>query len=126
MGNPFTVRQSTVRGGDALRDTASGGAATFDAAVTCSLTVAGALTTAIPLTGKTVTLRFSINKGPTVERTMTAMDQSIRPGWAQYQFTSTDLNASGEMKGEVRINAGQSDQLTTDRLFTEKVREPLP
>jgi len=80
----------------------------------------------IPLTGKTVTLRFSINKGPTVERTMTAMDQSIRPGWAQYQFTSTDLNASGEMKGEVRINAGQSDQLTTDRLFTEKVREPLP
>lgn len=84
-------------------------------------------TTGVPvdLTGKTVQLRFSINGGTTVLKTMTLLDQVARPGEATYQFTTGDLSA-GAMTGEVRLQAGLSDQLTTIDSFYLHVKAPLP
>lgn len=80
----------------------------------------------IDLAGKTITLRYALNGGATVERVMTALDQSTHRGEAEYQFLSTDLAAAGELVGEVRMQAGQSDQLTTVDQFRLSVRAPLP
>lgn len=80
----------------------------------------------IDLTNKTITLRYSIAGGVTMERTMTALDQATLKGYAEYQFLVADLNASGDLSGEARVNAGLSDQLTSDTVFTIPVRDPLP
>lgn len=79
----------------------------------------------IDLTGKTIQLRYAINGGETVQKTMTALDQTAHKGEATYLFTSGDLTA-GAMIGEVRLQAGQVDQLTTVDRFYLGVRAPLP
>lgn len=81
--------------------------------------------TVIDLTGKTVHLRYSINGAPVVQKVMTALNQTSNKGQAQYQFLTTDLTQAGEMIGEVRLQAGQSDQLTTLDTFHLVIRAPL-
>jgi len=81
---------------------------------------------ALDLTGKTVTLRYSLNGGATVTKTMTALNQTTRKGWAEYQFATTDLTAAGDLEGETRLNEGQADQLTCDTTFHIPVRTALP
>jgi hypothetical protein len=78
----------------------------------------------INLTGKTVKLRFSIAAGVLKERNMTVLDQATNPGEVEYQFPTTDLDASGEMEAEYRINQGQADQLTSASKLRITVREP--
>lgn len=80
----------------------------------------------IDLTGRSVTLRYSLGGGATVEKAMTVLDQTTQKGWATYQFAVADLPSAGELKYEARINDGQPDQLTSDRLLTLQVRAPLP
>lgn len=79
----------------------------------------------VDLSGKTVQLRFAINGAPTVLKTMTLLDQVSRKGEATYQFASGDLTA-GAMTGEVRLQAGLSDQLTTVDSFYLTIKAPLP
>lgn len=80
---------------------------------------------AIDLTGKTITVRYAINGGAVQERTMTALNQATNIGQAEYQFLTTDLTAGGEIKGEVRLQAGLSDQLTTVDTFHLAIKVPL-
>jgi hypothetical protein len=80
----------------------------------------------VNLTGKTVTLRYSLNGGATVQKTMTLLDQSLKPGQAEYQFLTTDVPAGGELIGEVRLQSGLADQLTTVDRFHLLVGAPLP
>lgn len=80
----------------------------------------------IDLTGKTVTARYAINGGATVQKTMTPLDQTTHTGQAEYQFLTTDLAAAGELKGEIRLQAGQTDQLTSLETFYIAIRAPLP
>lgn len=79
----------------------------------------------IDLTGKTIKVRYAINAGTTQERSMTALNQTASKGQAEYQFLSSDLSASGEMKGEVRLQPGLSDQLTTVDMFHLAIKAPL-
>lgn len=80
----------------------------------------------VDLTGKTVKARYALNGGATVEKTMTALNQTTNKGEAEYQFATGDLTAGGELKGEVRLQAGLSDQLTTVDSFHLAVKAPLP
>lgn len=80
----------------------------------------------VDLTGKAVQARYSLNGGATVEKTMTVLDQTAHPGEAEYQFAAADLPAGGLLTGEVRIQAGQADQLTTIDTFYIPVKAPLP
>lgn len=79
----------------------------------------------IDLTGKTIKVRYALNGGTLQQRDMTAMDQATNKGQAQYQFLTTDITAAGELKGEVRLQAGLSDQLTTVGTFHLHVRAAL-
>lgn len=78
------------------------------------------------LTAKTVTARYSLNGGSTVEKTMTVLDQATNKGQAEYQFTAADLPTGGTLMGEARVQAGLSDQLTTVDNFNIAVKTPLP
>lgn len=78
------------------------------------------------LTGKSVHLRYSLNGGATVQKAMTLLNQTSFPGQAEYQFLTTDLTVGGTLRGEVRLQAGQSDQLTTVDEFHLAVGAPLP
>lgn len=78
------------------------------------------------LTGKTAQLRYSVNGAATVEKAMTLRNQTIFPGQAEYQFLTTDLTAAGELIGEVRLQDGLSDQLTTIDEFHLVIGAPLP
>lgn len=78
------------------------------------------------LTGKSVQLRYSLNGGATVQKMMTLLNQTSFPGQAEYQFLTTDLTVGGTLRGEVRLQAGQSDQLTTVDEFHLAVGAPLP
>lgn len=80
----------------------------------------------IDLTGKTVQLRYSFNGGATVEKVMTVLNQVSFPGQALYQFLTTDFTVGGELIGEVRLQDGLPDQLTTVDEFHLKVKAPLP
>lgn len=80
----------------------------------------------IDLTGKTVKARYAFNGGATVEKTMTALNQASNKGQAEYQFATGDLSGEGTLVGEVRLQAGLSDQLTTVDEFHIPVRGPLP
>lgn len=80
----------------------------------------------IDLTGKGIKARYTLNGGATVEKTMTALDQTSKKGQAEYQFLTTDLTAPGTITGEVRLQAGQPDQLTTVDNFYLGVKAPLP
>ena len=79
----------------------------------------------IDLTGKTVKLRYAIAGGTLQQRDMAALDQTASKGQAEYQFLAADLTAGGEMKGEVRLQAGLSDQLTTVDTFHLSIKAPL-
>lgn len=79
----------------------------------------------LDLTGKTVKLRFIVNSGTLQERDMTVLNQTSSKGQAEYQFTTSDVPAAGEMKGEFRIQAGLADQLTTDDTFHLQIKAPL-
>jgi hypothetical protein len=81
---------------------------------------------AIDLTGKTVQARYSLNGAATVEKAMTVLSQLSNVGEAEYQFLATDLLVGGSLKGEVRLQAGLSDQLTTVDTFHISVKDPLP
>jgi hypothetical protein len=80
----------------------------------------------IDLTGKSVTARYAINGGATIQKTMTALDQVSFKGQAFYQFQPADLSAGGTLEGEVRLQAGLSDQLTTVDTFHIAIKAPLP
>lgn len=79
----------------------------------------------IDLTGKTITVRYAINGGTLQQRDMTALNQTTSKGEAEYQFAAVDLTAGGELKGEVRLQAGLSDQLTTVDTFHLKIKTPM-
>lgn len=79
----------------------------------------------IDLTGKTIKVRYAVNGGTLQERTMTALNQTTSKGQAEYQFLTTDVTAAGELKGEVRLQAGLSDQLTTVDTFHLAIKSPL-
>lgn len=79
----------------------------------------------IDLTGKTIKVRYAINGGTLQQRDMTALNQTTSKGQAEYQFLTTDLTAAGELKGEVRLQAVQSDQLTTVDTFHLSIKAPL-
>lgn len=80
----------------------------------------------IDLTGKTITLRYAINGGATHTRDMTPLNQTTHTGQADYRFASTDLTMAGEIKGEVRLQDGLPDQLTTIDTFHLRIKAPLP
>jgi len=80
----------------------------------------------VDLTGKTAQLRYTVNGGATVTKSMTVLNQATNPGQATYQFLTTDLTTSGELRGEVRLQAGQPDQLTTVDDFYIAVKAALP
>jgi hypothetical protein len=80
----------------------------------------------IDLNGKTVQLRYSLNGGAVVLKTMTALNQTSNKGQAEYQFLTTDLTVGGELRGEARLQAGQSDQLTTVDRFIWMIGTALP
>lgn len=78
------------------------------------------------LTGKTAQLRYAVNGGATVEKSMALRNQTSFPGQVEYQFLTTDLTAAGELIGEVRLQDGLSDQLTTVDEFRLMIGAPLP
>jgi hypothetical protein len=80
----------------------------------------------IDLTGKTVQARYAVNGGATVQKTMTPLNQTSFKGQAEYQFLTTDLTVGGVLDGEVRVQAGLSDQLTSVDEFHIAVRAALP
>jgi hypothetical protein len=80
----------------------------------------------VDLTGKTVTLRYAVNGGTTVEKTMTLLNQTLHPGQAEYQFLTTDITVGGQITGEVRLQSGLPDQLTTVDSFHLAVKAALP
>lgn len=79
----------------------------------------------LDLTGKTVQIRYKLNGGALQTRVMTPLDQATLKGQAQYQFLPADLTGPGELKGEVRLQHGLTDQLTTVHPFHLLVRAPL-
>lgn len=80
----------------------------------------------VDLTGKTIMLRYSLNGAATQEKTMTALDQVSAKGEAEYHLSALDLSAAGELKGEVRLQDGLPDQLTTVDTFHLTIKAPLP
>jgi len=77
----------------------------------------------IDLTGKTVQLRYAIDGGAVVTKTMTVQTPGTL-GKAEYQFGVNDLSG-GTLKGEVRIQPGLSDQITSLNPFELSVRPAL-
>lgn len=97
-----------------------------DTGSTLRITINDSLTDeAVDLTGKTVTARYQLNGGNTVEKTMTLLDQLSNKGQAEYRFLAADLPNGGALVGEVRLQAGLSDQLTTVDNFNIAVKTPL-
>lgn len=79
----------------------------------------------IDLTGKTVKLRYSVNGATLQTRDMTALNQTTSKGQAEYLFLAADLSTAGELKGEVRLQHGLGDQLTTVDTFHLNIKSPL-
>lgn len=75
----------------------------------------------IDLSGKTVTLAFTIAGGVLIKRSMTVLPQATNRGEAEYTFTVSDLSVDGELEAEVIVNDGLADQLTSEK-FRIKVR----
>jgi hypothetical protein len=86
-------------------------------------TIVGSDGAPIDLSGKTVTLAYTLAGGPLVKRPMTVLNQATNKGEAEYQLTTSDLSSSGEFEAEIIVQDGQSDQLTTEK-FRCRVREP--
>lgn len=80
----------------------------------------------IDLTGKTVRARYSLNGAATVTKSMTVLNQATLPGQAEYLFLTTDVTAGGMIDGEIRLQDGQTDQLTSVETFHIAVKTPLP
>lgn len=74
----------------------------------------------IDLTGKAVQLRYRIDGGALITKTMTVQNPPTA-GKAEYQFGANDLSA-GTLAGEVRIQPGAADQLTSLDPFYLPVR----
>jgi len=79
----------------------------------------------IDLTGKAVTLRYKLNGGPLVTKTMAPLDQTSNRGQAEYEFEAADLTAAGVLEYEVRLDHGTSNQLTSVAVQQLTVRAPL-
>ncbi len=75
------------------------------------------------LTGKTVTLKYKINGGALQSKAMTVQNPGTN-GRAEYQFAANDLTA-GELEGEIVIQEGLADQLTTLSTFHIPIRARL-
>ena len=98
-----------------------------DGASAITITILDTLSkTPINLTGKTAQLRWSLNSGITVEKSMTVLDQVQFTGQVQYQFLAVDLPVGGSFQGEVRLQDGLTDQLTTVDDFHLAVKNALP
>lgn len=97
-----------------------------DSGTLLRVTVNDSAGTPMDLTAKTVQLRYRMNGGATVEKSMTLRNQSTYPGQAEYAFLSTDLTTSGTLSGEVRLQDGLADQLTSVDHFQLSVKAPLP
>lgn len=97
-----------------------------DSGSTLRVTIKDSVTKdAIDLTGKSVKLLFSISEGATQERTMTPLNQTTNTGQADYLFTSSDLVSAGELRGEVRLQEGLADQITTVDTFYLRIKLPM-
>lgn len=81
--------------------------------------------TMLNLTGKTATLRYTLNGGAAQQRSMTVLNQTTSPGQVQYQFLTSDLSAAGELVGDVVIQSGESDQLTTVEALHLRVKSAI-
>lgn len=77
----------------------------------------------IDLTSKTAQLRYKIDGGALVTKTMTVQTPGTL-GKAEYQFAAADLTP-GTMEAEVRIQPGQADQMTSLHPLYFSVREAL-
>lgn len=77
----------------------------------------------IDLTGKTVRLRYAINGGADQEKDMAVQDPAAN-GKAAYQFAAADLTA-GCFEGEILLQAGAPDQVTSVGKFYLQVRAAL-
>lgn len=96
-----------------------------DGGTTLRVTVVDSATSdPVDLTGKTVKLRYSLNGAASVEKTMTAMDQTASKGKANYLFLTTDVIVGGTIKAEIVLNKGASTQLTSVDTFHIKVKDP--
>lgn len=81
----------------------------------------------LDLTGKTVQLRYKIDGGGLIVRAM-VVQAPATAGKAEYQFGSSDLplvGTRGTLQGEIRINPGLPDQLTSVLPFSISVRAAL-
>ena len=77
----------------------------------------------IDLTGKAVQLRYKIDGAALVTKTMTVQTPATN-GKAEYQFGASDLSV-GTLQGEVRIQPGLPDQITSIDPFYLPVRAAL-
>ena len=77
----------------------------------------------IDLTGKAVQLRYKIDGGALQTKTMTIQNPQTA-GKAEYQFGASDLIA-GTLQGEIQIQPGAADRLTSLLPFSLQVRAPL-
>ena len=98
-----------------------------DGGTTLRVTIKDAVTElTVDLTGKTVQLRYSLNGGTTVEKSMTPRNQTTFPGEADYTFLAADLTTGGTLIGEVRLQDGLSDQLTSIDRVHLSIQSALP
>lgn len=79
----------------------------------------------IDLSGRSVTLNYSLAGAAVQQRTMTVLNQANAKVEAEYQFLSSDLNTAGELRGEVVLQEGQADQLTTVDTVNLRVKATL-
>lgn len=79
----------------------------------------------MPLDGRTVTLRYKLNGGTLITKTMTLLNQTSNKGQSEYKFLAADLPAAGVLEYEVRLDDGTSNQLTSVAVQQLTVRAPL-
>ena len=79
---------------------------------------------AMDLTGKTVHLRYRISGAAAELRQMTLLDQLTKRGQAEYLFLQSDL-VVGDLVGEIIVQLGQADQLTSLETFILPARSAL-
>lgn len=80
---------------------------------------------AMDLTGKTVHVRYRLNGAAAELRQMTVLDQASSRGQAEYLFQVADLPAAGDLVGEIVVQLGQADQVTSLETFILPVRSAL-
>lgn len=86
----------------------------------------------IDLTTFTAQVKFSVNGGARVTRSMTILDQTLYPGKAEYLFlaselvTDPDTPAVGQIVGEFAITDGALHVVTSLSKFKQNIRARLP